>query len=73
MNEPILEYVKRRLEEFKGQWKRIHEDTQVPYATIANIVYGRSTNPELDTIQPLIDWFQARDEMVAKLRKSNAA
>lgn len=68
--ESILGYVKRRLEEFKGQWPQIAKDTTVPYGTISNIASGKSPNPEVGSLQPLIDWFQARDEMRAKLKRA---
>ena len=61
LSEPILAYVRRRLEEFRGQWPIIHEDTGVEYDTIAKIARGERPNPELKNIQPLIDWFLARD------------
>lgn len=68
-DESILAYVKRRLEEFKGQWPTIAAETGVPYGTINNIASGKSENPELASVQPLIDWFHARDEMREKLRR----
>lgn len=70
VNEPIIAYVRRRLGEHKGRWPQIADDTKVPYGTITNIANGKSPNPELSSVQPLIDWFRAHDEMLEKLRKS---
>lgn len=70
MDEPILTYVRRRLEEFKGHWPLISDESGVSYATIANISSGKSSNPELENIQPLLDWFAAKDASNEKpLRK----
>lgn len=69
-SEPIIDYLRRRLEEFRGQWPQIAKDTGVEYSIIARIARGENENPELKNIQPLLDWFVARDEMVEKLRKS---
>lgn len=62
MTEPILSYIQRRLEEFRGQWPTISRETLVGYDTIAKLARGERPNPELNTIQPLIDWFDGQDE-----------
>lgn len=76
-NEPILSYVRRRLEEFRGQWPRIHRESNVPYDSIAKLARGERPNPELTTtIQPLVDWFATEDakleEPKPKRRKAAA-
>jgi hypothetical protein len=68
VDEPILEYVKRRLEEFKGDWPQISEESGVNIWTVRNIASGKSDNPEIANLQPLIDWFAAKDAMMARLR-----
>lgn len=68
MNEPILEYLKRRLEASKGDWRRIADATGVPYGTVVNIAQGKSPNPTLQSVQPLLNYFQALDAMVERLR-----
>lgn len=73
MDEPILNYVTRRLHEYKGNWPQISKDTGVGYDTITKIAQGVRDNPTIDSLQPLIDWFAARDEMLAKLDKKTAA
>jgi hypothetical protein len=72
MTEPIIEFLSRRLNEHKGMWPKISEETGVEYDTIAKIAQKRRTNPVLSNVQPLVDWFEARDEMLAKLRKPAA-
>lgn len=74
VNEPILDYVRRRLdEEYRGQWSLISKDSGVPYDTIAKIVQGRRENPGVKTLQPILDWMNARDEMLSKLRGEEKA
>jgi hypothetical protein len=65
MQEPILDYVRRRLEEFRGQWPTISQESGVAYDTIAKLARGERPNPELKTLQPLIDWFNAQDAKAA--------
>ena len=62
LNEPIIEYVRRRLNEHKGEWPVIHRESGVEYDRIAKIAQGRAKNPTLAKIQPLVDWFAAWDE-----------
>lgn len=56
--ESILSYVRRMLALHLGQHQTISKVTGVPYFTIAKIHQGRSLNPGLDSIQPLIDYFR---------------
>lgn len=66
--EPVLDYVKRRLEEYRGDWPTIADESGVNYWTLLNIASGKSLNPEISNLQPLIDWFHAKDAMLAKLK-----
>lgn len=68
MHEPILEYIKRRLNEVKGDWPKIATATKVQYDTIAKLAQGKRPNPTLDTIQPLVDYFAQADAQVAQLQ-----
>lgn len=70
--ENILAFVKRRLDEARGQWPDISRATGVPYFTIANIVQGKSADPRIGTLQPLVDWFRQRDADVAAPGQSQA-
>lgn len=67
-NESILDFLRRRLNACKGEWPKIHEVTSVPYDTIAKIAQGKRTNPTLDNVQPLLDYFAEFDAMVERLR-----
>jgi hypothetical protein len=71
--EPILPYLQRRLNEHKGMWPKIAEETGLNYDMVAKIAQGLRPNPVLSNIQPLLDWFVARDEMLEKLKKSAAS
>lgn len=74
LSEPILEFLVRRLNEHKGMWPKIEEETGVKHDRIAKLAQRRRTNPGLQTtVQPLLNWFEARDEMLAKLRKTVAS
>lgn len=68
VDEPIFETVKRRLEECKGDLPRIADESGVNIWTIRNILNGRSPDPQVSTCQRLLDYFRARDEMIARLR-----
>lgn len=68
VEEPILEFIKRRLEESRGFWPQISKVTGVPYFTITNFMQGRVKDPQMSTIQPLVDYFSARDKEAADLK-----
>ena len=68
MDEPILEYVRRRLQEHKGEWAMISRDTEVDYSIVARIAQGINQNPTIANLQPLVDWFAAKDAMLEQLR-----
>lgn len=66
VEEPILIFVKRRLEESRGYWPQISTATGVPYFTITNIVQGKTEDPRVSTLQKLVDYFRARDSEAAE-------
>jgi predicted transcriptional regulator len=72
VDEPILIFVKRRLEEARGYWPHISTATGVPYFTITNIVQGKVDDPRVSTVQRLVDYFHARDAEAAKLKANTA-
>jgi len=73
MDEPIFETVRRRVEDSKGELPRVAEESGVNIWTLRNILNGRSDNPGVQTCQKLLDYFRARDEMVARLRGQETA
>ena len=73
MDEPILDYVVRRLQEHKGEWARISRDTKVEYSIVARIAQGINTNPTITNLQPLVDWFTENDAMLLRLRAKASA
>lgn len=61
MDSPMLEYVRERLDLAKGTWPQIAEQTGVPYGTLKRIYYDEDKSPRLASIQPLYDYFKAKD------------
>lgn len=72
MDEPIFETVKRLLEESKGHLTWVAEESGVNIWNIRNILDGRSPNPGVQTCQKLLDYFRAREEKIAKLRRQES-
>jgi hypothetical protein len=72
-NEPIIEHLVRVLNEHKGIWPKIAEETGVHYDKIAKIAQRRRVNPGLQDTQKLLNWCVAREEMVAKLQRAASA
>lgn len=73
MDEPIFETIKRRLEDAKGDLPRIAEESGVNVWTLRNILNQRSKNPGVDACQKLLNYFRARDEMIARLRQTGTS
>jgi predicted transcriptional regulator len=69
--EPIYDYLRRRLSELAGQHNRIAKESGVPQATVSRIHAGQCS-PRLDTVQPLLDWFEKHDKRTSALRIPNA-
>lgn len=57
MNEPIITFVRRRLDETRGAWVTIAQDSGVPYHTLTKIAQGK-TEPRIGTVQRLLDYFR---------------
>jgi len=57
-NEPILDYVLRKLAENKGSHREISKATGIPYGTIAKITQRTTANPGVNHIQALADYFK---------------
>ena len=53
----IRDAVQESMNANRGKWRRISRETGIPYFTITNFMQGRTPNPGLDTIQPLLDYF----------------
>ncbi len=69
--EPIYDYLRRRLSDLAGQHNRIAKESGVPQATVSRIHAGLCS-PRLDTVQPLLDWFEKQDKRASALRIPNA-
>jgi predicted transcriptional regulator len=56
--ETSTEYVRRKLERNRGQWKRISGESGVPYSTIKNLMQGLVNDPRTSTIDRLREYFR---------------
>lgn len=65
--EPIKTYLRSRLSELAGHHNRIAKESGVPQATVSRIHAGLCS-PRLDTVQPLLDWFEKHDKLPSALR-----
>ena len=60
--EPITDFLKRRLREAgSARFDSIADAAGVAPSFIRKFVYGSRDNPRVQTIQPLVDFFQAVD------------
>lgn len=65
--EPILDYLKRRLlEAGSQQWEAIAAECGVAKTLPRKIAYGDRENPGVQTVQPLVNYFQALDRAPAR-------
>jgi hypothetical protein len=71
--EPMLRTVLRRLDQVKGDWPRIAEESDVPYQTITKIGGRFVTNPRVDTVQALFDYFAGLPEQPATADSAHTA
>ncbi len=67
--EPIIEYLRRRLAGALGMHNTIAQEAGVPQSTVNRIYLGR-VSPRLDSVQPLLDWFEAHDLKASKISGS---
>ena len=63
--EPMLDTVLRRLDEAKGDWPRIADESAVPYQTITKIGGRFVVDPRVSTVQTLFDYFAGQPEQSA--------
>lgn len=68
--EPILSFVKRRLEEKRGSWVDVARDSGVPYHTLTKIAQGQVENPRIETVQRLVDYFHDQPAPVVAAAQS---
>ncbi len=60
--EPIVDYLKRRLGEAgASRWEAIAAQCGIAKTLPRKIAYGDRENPGVQTVQPLLDFFQAVD------------
>lgn len=60
-NPTILDELLARLERTKGHWPTVARESGVPYFTMMRLVQRRTTNPQLKTVQALMDYFDRQD------------
>ena len=71
--EPMLGTVLRRLNQEKGDWPRVADESAVPYQTITKIAGGFVRNPRVLTVQALFDYFASRPEQTTATDCAHAA
>lgn len=71
--EPILTFVRRRLDSSRGDWPAIAASSGVPYHTLTKIAQGIVENPRINTVQRLLDLFQSIDRGDRSLAESAKA
>lgn len=60
--EPIVDYLKRKLiEAGSPRWESIAAECGIAKTLPRKIAYGDRENPGVQTVQPLLDYFQAAD------------
>ncbi|KVN35587.1 hypothetical protein WJ63_36770 [Burkholderia pyrrocinia] len=59
-----LECVIAKLQANKGKWRRIAQETGVPYDTLTKIALSRVTDPRVSNVQALHDYFVKVDASV---------
>ncbi|MFL9899040.1 hypothetical protein PQR71_12900 [Paraburkholderia fungorum] len=69
----MLDTVLRRLNEEKGDWPRVADESAVPYQTITKIAGGFVRNPRILTVQALFDYFEGGSEQTASTDGAGAA
>ena len=63
--EPILDYLKRKLiEAGSQQWEAIAAECGIAKTLPRKIAYGDRENPGVQTVQPLVAYFQAQDQAI---------
>lgn len=67
--EPIIDYLRRRLAGSIGMHNTIAKESGVPQSTVNRIYLGEGS-PRIDSVQPLLDWFEAFDLKQARRRGS---
>lgn len=65
MNESILGYVIRQLDDAKGRWPEIATASGVPYRTVQKIGSGKTRNPKVDSVEKLAKHFRENPAQAA--------
>lgn len=76
--EPVKDYIARKLKEAGSQrFESIADEAGVKLSFIRKFVYGSRPDPRIDTLQPLLTFFDAIDrgerDLPAPKRKLEAA
>lgn len=72
--EPIIEYLKRNLREAGSQrWELIAAECGIAKSLPRKIAFNDRDNPGIQTVQPLIDYFQEVDRGIRKLPEMQPA
>ena len=58
MTEKLLEFVLRKLQEKKGSWPNVAEQTDLEYSWLTKLAQGKIDDPSVRKIQRLADHFR---------------
>lgn len=58
MQETMLQYVIRKLKENRGRIPDISQQTNLKLSTVQSIMYEKTDNPGVNTVQTLHDYFK---------------
>lgn len=58
MQETMLQYVIRKLKENRGRIPDISHQTNLKLSTVQSIMYEKTDNPGVNTVQTLHDYFK---------------
>lgn len=71
MTESMHDFVVRRLQESKGTWPLISDQSGVPLRTIEKIARREYKSHRLSTIEPLADHFEYFRQFEQRRRRAN--
>ncbi|MFZ3120055.1 MAG: hypothetical protein WA159_17275 [Variovorax sp.] len=71
--ETIMTAVQRGLAASRGQWVQVSRHSGVPYHTLIKIAQGHVSNPRIETVQRLVDYFGQKETALAEPAEAKAA
>lgn len=60
-----MDQLRHGLDQARGHWPVIAQDTGIDYFTIARIARGETENPRIDTVERIQGWLASNSEKLA--------